>query len=1168
MSEFTKEQLAAIDAKGKTIVSASAGSGKTTVMIEKIIRLIQGGESVDSLLAVTFTKKAAAQMKEKLSEALVKSINEEDITEEKRERLKRQLSEVPNADISTIHSFCSKLIRSHFFAAGVDNAFRVIGGDDAEGTALKNEALDELLETGYKEKDERFMHLLSVYWRKKSDKTLRKIFLKTYEGLRDRADYIDYLKKSRYDKQTFDKICADLLAVLKEKCNYYLPYLEDELSYFEGVGCKVQIKRAQEAVDYVKTLLSAEDYFAACALGKPKFTKKYTNPKDSDEKKAHIERMAFWKSQVSRCGEELSEIRSYDEELDSFLRSGETATALAQYLLQFDEKYEEKKQARGVLDYNDLEHKALALLKDETIAKEMRDKYRYVFVDEYQDVNPVQETIISRVSGENLFLVGDVKQSIYGFRGSKSKFFVEKQREFAKGEKTNSLAMTSNFRSADAVLDAVNTQFSLAMTPSTCSVDYAKDSYMGSGGLYKEHRGRVQVHFIGDEPEPEKVERGVYSVRESAKKKDDADSLLAELKGEKKKDGADSLLAKTIQQIIYDERKSDFYDIKEKKKYKVRYSDIAVLSRKKQGEIEKTVAALSAQGIPVTSVAAVNVCDYMEVKTLIDVLSLLDNAEQDIPLCSALLSPMGDLTADELAKIRLAYKDEPFFRTACKKYTTKEDVTAHKLREFYKYFGEIRTLSRVLDAGELLTRIMTDKRMEANLLSRANGVACLKRIHRFIEEASNPEPLSVHAFLDRLRDLDYEIKYSENGGEDSVKVMTMHSSKGLEYPVVILDNLSAPFRSGDRDEVFVEEEYGLAPRAFDVDKMMKSSTLLRRLHEQKEKENSIADELNLYYVALTRAKYSLHMIFKERSVVSNVKYAGSFAELTDFSVWKKYVVKDSVFTAEKPPRDALMVSPDEELTKGIVEAFRWEYPYAGYENLPVKSSATALLADKEEEKTPRIEDVFAPKKPTLVEAAEWEEGETETDEDAKTNIEKGLAYHAFLERFDFSALYDENGNAVGDDARARAIASAYEKMQLDNVKDWELLDLSQLDKILSNRVFYTLQGMQLYKERQFLVSLPIRETYAKYSAEYAALREKTDGEEMIFQGAIDLLAVGKEVRIIDYKYSRGGAEYLKKHYAPQLDLYRLAVAKIMRIPAESIRCSIVNIYHGFQVDMD
>ncbi|MBE7085148.1 MAG: hypothetical protein E7368_03740, partial [Clostridiales bacterium] len=227
--KFTPKQLQAINAQGKTIVSASAGSGKTTVMIEKIIRYIREGGKVSEILAVTFTKKAASQMKEKLRKALVLAINERDITAERKRALKRELEVVPTADISTIHSFCARLIRTHFYKAGVDNAFRVIGGDDADGTALKNSALDDLFDEGYDTKDEDFNHLLSVYWRKKSDSTLRKNLLGVYDKLRERADYEAFLSGiNEYDESLFDAVCEDLHKILQDKATYYLGYVAEE----------------------------------------------------------------------------------------------------------------------------------------------------------------------------------------------------------------------------------------------------------------------------------------------------------------------------------------------------------------------------------------------------------------------------------------------------------------------------------------------------------------------------------------------------------------------------------------------------------------------------------------------------------------------------------------------------------------------------------------------------------------------------------------------------------------------------------------------------------------------------------------------------------------------------------------------------------------------------
>ncbi len=1137
---YTSEQRTAINAQGKTIVSASAGSGKTTVMIEKIISLILDGTQVSEILAVTFTKKAASQMKEKLRKAIVKAINDPTLAPSRKVALKQQLDEVPTADVSTIHSFCSKLIRTHFYKAGVDNSFRVINGEDAEGTAMQNEALDELLDEGYEEKDERFLHLLSVYWRKKSDNNLRNIFLTTYKELRSRADYRQYLLACNgYDEQTFHLLCADLHALLKEKCAYYLSLIKQELAFFENCESTTQIKLCNELINCLQALLDANDYFQACATKKPSFTANRSSKNDSQEKKRRIQRLTLLKTKVVKIYEdELSQTLSREEELNNFLRSGETASALGAYLLKFDEKYASLKAERGALDYNDLEHKALALLSDEEIAKETREKYRYVFVDEYQDVNPVQESIVSLISGENLFLVGDVKQSIYGFRGSKSRFFVEKQKQFEKGG-GNSLFMKSNFRSADKVLEAINEQFSLAMTLNTSSVDYQRDSWMQRGGRYALNDGKVQLHYIPEEEKTEKTEREVYSVRAHARK---------QVREERNK-------AKVIRHIIEQERNSKWYDADAGEYRQVRYCDIAILSRKRQGEIVKTVADLAAEGIPVTATSAINICDYAEIKMLIDILSLLDNAKQDVPLCSALLSAMGKLTVDDLAQIRLRYKDESFFRTACEKYAEEQsDIIAHKLNRFYQYYKQVRALSTVLDAGELIMKIITDTRMEATLLSKDNGTACLKRIHRFIEETNTPEPLSLRAFLERLRDLNYKIEYNENGGEDSVKVLTMHSSKGLEYPIVIIDDLNAPFRGADTGEVLLEEKYGLAPRAFDDKKMKKQDTLLRRLCWQRSMGEGIADELNLYYVALTRAKYSLHMLLKKESVLPDVRYARSFADFTDFNVWEKYVVEDKIFDVPKQERVALAFHPDQELAKKIMQQFTWQYPFAGFENLPVKSSATKLLESAERLEEVGDERIF----------------ETFDENAGETNALSGLAYHAFLETFDFSLLYNEQGQRICKEILRERIENVYREVKENGLENANLLSVEKLVEILSNEVFYSLQGRTLYKERQFLVRLPVKDTYAK-KADFSLPNQNCDcsqAEEMLFQGAIDLLAEGDEdVIIIDYKYSTKNAEYLKTHYKPQLDLYRLATAKILKRPIEKISCTIVNIYRGFQVDV-
>jgi ATP-dependent exoDNAse (exonuclease V) beta subunit len=383
--------------------------------------------------------------------------------------------------------------------------------------------------------------------------------------------------------------------------------------------------------------------------------------------------------------------------------------------------------------------------------------------------------------------------------------------------------------------------------------------------------------------------------------------------------------------------------------------------------------------------------------------------------------------------------------------------------------------------------------------------------------------------------------------------------------VVIIDDLNSPFRTGDRDEALVEETYGLATRAFDERKMLKKETLLRRLHLYREAEGSIADELNLYYVALTRAKYALHMLAKKPSVLQNVRYAHSFAEFTDFGVWQEYCKEEQLKETQKQERMALAFDPDETLAKEIMTAFTWEYAHTGYENLPVKSSATALMADGTHPLPTPTAETFE----NAGEPLDFSLFDGKVEEFPTTDKEIGIAYHAFLEFFNFSLLFGPSGEPI-DKAKLKAIvAERLEAAKRENLVGAERLTAEKLEEILSNPVFYSLKGYELYKERQFLVSLPIKDTYAKKSGVDELLSAKADGEEMIFQGAIDLLAIGQDgnVRIIDYKYSRKNGETIAKHYQPQLDLYKLATAKILKIKSENIRCFIVNICRGYQVEV-
>lgn len=1158
MSKFTPEQLAAIETPGKVIVSASAGSGKTTVMIQKMINLICDKKvDVTRILAVTYTKKAAASMKDKLRKALVKAINHPETPREEKERLKAQYRLVPLADISTIHSFCAKLIRTHFYATDVGNRFSIMAEEDASGVALRSRAVENLFERAYESKDGDFLKLLSVYYRKKKDDTLRQLILQTHTTVRTHVDYKTELLGSGEDSdELFDRVCAEAYQWFVDKCKLYREQLSELYEFFERAGRQDFVKYCGALMEALELWMDAGDLFTLAALA---WKKMPNTPKvleeDSPEIRAAAERLFILQDKIkTRMNDkERKVVSTREEERKNFSLAADVAKSLGRYVLLFDEEYTRLKNLRGVLDYNDLEHIALSLLRQPEIAAEMREKYQYVFVDEYQDVNPVQEAIVSGVAGENLFLVGDIKQSIYGFRGSKSKFFAQKWSEFESAPDANALKLSKNFRSASSILEAVNVQFSKIMTSKNTDVDYEKDGKMTYGELYGGATGRVQVHFVGKEKREEaSMELDVYSVRKNAALRQ------AQL----------SQMAKKIRQIILRELQAEYYDAEKGETRAVRYADVAILDRWKKGEISEVVAALAAEGIPVTTESPLNICDFPEIKTLIDFLRLVDNAEQDVPLASVLLSSIGGLTEDDLVAIRLATrcddsqqnKRKVSFRTACKKYAqTGNDALAKKLNETFAYLQKVRGLSQVLGAGELLTRVIAEKQMEAGLLAGINGENCLKRIQRFIEETRNPEPMDTHAFLARLKMLDYKIYYFENGGENAVRVMTMHGSKGLEFPVVILSNLSRGFRMSDeKTEGLYVEGYGLALKAYDVEKMTYASTVLRLLYKRREELETVRDELNLYYVALTRAQYALHMIFDEEEAGSDIFYGRSFADVTDFSLWEKYKTETEDLQIPKAKREALAVQTDPELVQKICRAQAWKYASSGCENMPAKTSPTAMMKLMEAKSPEQYASAFADD-PN-------DKGEAEEKESEGTDAVKGSAYHAFLEHFDFSALADVEGNAEALRERLEAALSAMRAAALLPQEYLFALELDKLTEVLSNSVFYRLQDVRLYKEQRFMAALPSGDVLGmmgKSTEDCSACNE-----EMLFQGAIDLLAVGDGcAEIIDYKYSRKGKEKLRESYSMQLQLYRMAVSRALKLPMEKIACTIVNIYSGYEISV-
>ncbi|MDE7330442.1 MAG: UvrD-helicase domain-containing protein, partial [Clostridia bacterium] len=771
-----------------------------------------------------------------------------------------------------------------------------------------------------------------------------------------------------------------------------------------------------------------------------------------------------------------------------------------------------------------LEHLTLRLMGDEEIKREINAGYQYVFVDEYQDVNPVQEEIISSLSGET-FLVGDVKQAIYGFRGSKSVFFSEKFKGFENSGGT-ALRLSSNFRSADGIINFVNALFSQIMQKDICGIDYKNTSQMNFGGLYPAGCGEAVIEIFGKDEEEER-ELKVYSVLNDGRKSGYTREGLAVLS------------------IVEEECKKQHFDLKTGDFRDTLPGDICILTRKNRGDsTEGIVRALTDNGYAVAGAQETNVCALPEVKQMIDVLSLIDNAEQDIPLITALLSPLGGLCEDELAQIRIVVdakkpasslgggeggapvrRDRKTFRRCCEEYSVLPTAIARKLNIFWGKLEELRDLSGVLNAGELIDELLEKYGLEGGY--GADGERKIKNVLKLAEEGA---ALPLTAFLEKLKTGGYSVSAPAPAQSGSIKIMSMHASKGLEFPVVIIADICRTFKGADYAETPFDEVYGFAPKSFDTQKFLVHNTVLRRLVKLRSDGEEFKNELNLFYVACTRAMCRLHVLCEE-AIPFDTLAAGDakcYADLFDIS---KFPRREVLPYGGKPQHicgSAIISSPDETTVKVIENKFAVPYGHAESVDLPVKSSASAILKMGEDEPRHIPRRLFGG------------EGETST--------ERGIAYHRYLEVCDFKIR-----SAEGIEKELDCLLRA------GQITDGQrgLLNAEELCGILSMPVFSGLEGCELYREQEFLCRIPANEILSVSAT-----------DPVLVQGAIDLLAVGNGgVRIIDYKYSNKSDEQLVQTYFKQLNLYKKAVAAIMKIEESTISAVIVNIHLKRQIDI-
>lgn len=892
-SRWTDEQWKAITARGNNIlVAAAAGSGKTAVLVERIIQLITDRNQpvdVDQLLVVTFTNAAAQEMRQRIGQALEKALMKEPHSQ----HLRRQLALLNRAQISTLHAFCLSVVRQYYYLLDLDPRFRLANETEAE--LLKEEVLEELLEEEYGRPDnEQFLALVDSYTSDRGDGELAALINKVYTFSRSHPNPDIWLNQmaAMYEvkaDQTLDELPwgRELLRSVRRDVEGCLSLLKQAIAWSKAPdGPAGYAEQLQEELEQIERLSHApsweamRDAFLQVEIGRLKPLRTEVNPDLQEKVKKARETV---KKQLKKL-ESLFQ-GSTQELLDDLARLAPHVQTLVRLVRTFGERYWLVKKARGLVDFNDLEHLALALLSGgssqmnqteslrgepnfpesggergddwfpSAIAQQFRHQFAEILVDEYQDTNMVQETILQLLSrGNNLFMVGDVKQSIYRFRLAEPNLFLAKYKTFTPDGKGPGLRidLSKNFRSRPEVLEGTNFLFYQLMDEEVGEIDYDEQAALKAGSQYPEQKARPVELLVINKGEPVETDG-----EEEQAKEEELETAQLEAR----------LIARQIKALI-----EEAYQVLDKESGEMRnitYRDMVILMRSMPWA-PVMMEELGAAGIPVYAELSTGYFEAVEISTMLSILKVIDNPDQDIPLAAVLRSPLVGLTENELAQVRLQQKQGSYytaFKTACQ--TLAETSLGQKLNRFYEQLQIWRARAREGALAELIWQIYRETGYYDYVGGLPGGKERQANLRALYDRARSFESTSFRGlyrflrFIDRLEDRGDDLGAARALGEqeDVVRLMTIHKSKGLEFPVVFVAGLGQLFNSRHlSSSVLLHKELGFGLRFVDPEARLAYPTLSQLALKERLKREMLAEEMRILYVALTRAREKLYLI--------------------------------------------------------------------------------------------------------------------------------------------------------------------------------------------------------------------------------------------------------------------------------------------------------------------
>ena len=1141
MADFipTPSQEAAMTTRGcALLVSAGAGSGKTKVLTERVLRAVCDSAQpadLDSFLVISFTRAAAGELRGRLMEELAARL----AADPGNQRLRRQSALLPRAQIGTIHSFCAQLLRENCQAVGLSPDFKIL--DEERADAMRAAALDRVLEACYADPDSLpgFLALADTAGEGRDDRNLAQLVLTLHSRMQCHA------RPALWARQQTELLAAgaddagdtpwgrELLDWAKTLADFHAAELEALIPEME------EDARVYEAyADHFQQLAEMlRELSRRCSLGWDRAAEAlpFAAPRLPALRKApELELIDRLKSCRSRCLENMKKVSAVfaapsAELLRDMAGTAPAMQALLQLTLRFDAAYAADKRSRSLVDYADLEHFAAALLTDENdaptpLARSLSARYTEVMVDEYQDVSRVQDAIFRAVSdgGKKLFLVGDVKQSIYRFRLADPEIFNEKYRGYAHADpkEARRILLRENFRSRKEILDGANAVFSLCMSRRLGDVDYNADAALVQGADW----------YAGAVPKPELLLLRLPA----ADGEDSPDKTAFEA----------AFVARRIRELV----ESGATVTVPGGTRPMEYGDVAILLRSANNVGGVYRQALLDAGIPVGKAQGSGFFTRVEISTLLSILALLDNPHKDIPLIAVLRSAAFGFTPDELSEIRAADRDADLY-TALEKAAEEQE----KCRDFLARLSALRAACSDLSAAETVWEIIERFDLLALASAMPDGRQRRENLMAFVTLSEGFESTGyrgLHRFnlwVQAMAEKGQE-PAAGSASASAVQILSIHKSKGLEFPVVFLCDTARRFNQSERAEtVLIHPELGLGPRVVDLQRRVRYPSLARLAISKRQERESLSEEMRLLYVALTRAKERLFVtaaykdpekeLEKLRPLArppippETLARAGCLASwmmsacLADAGEHFALQICDGGEPDDAKTEAAPACPADPEAAAELRRRLSFVYPHSAAVALPSKVTATELKGRAEDDP-----DADALVKPT---SFSFRMPELGTLERPLTATERGVATHLVLQYMDFSLGRSREGIK-------REIARLCAARYLSE-REAEAVNVSAIERLFASPL-----GKRMLRAKEKL-----REFRFSLLLDAETLYSGTEGEKLLLQGVVDCCLIEEDgLVIIDYKTDRVRTEEeiasRAAHYRGQLTAYAAALSRILQ----------------------